>query len=45
MFKKRWDSDPEFRLEYKNYVKKMKDKAMAKRKNNKRMETERNGIL
>ena len=44
-FRKRWDSDPEFRLEYKNSLKKMKDKAMAKRKNNKRMEAERNGIL
>ncbi len=39
-FRKRWDSDPEFRLEYKNCVKKMKDKAMVKRKNNKRMEVE-----
>ncbi|MCW6170968.1 MAG: integrase core domain-containing protein [Thermoplasmatales archaeon] len=44
-FRKRWDSDPGFRLEYKNYVKKMKDKEMERRKNKKRTEVERNGIL
>lgn len=45
VFTKRWDSDLGLRLEYKNHVKKMKDKEMERRKNNKRMEVERNGIL
>ena len=44
-FRKRWNSDPGFRTGYENHLKKMKEKALAKKKNQKKMEIEENGIL